>query len=284
MHLRWLAGSFLLFLAAFIKPVGAQDGRADELRRRHAELAPALAHSEFGRPLLLESAQEGDQAQGIVLAVLEAPMARVLALAEPSRWCDVLMLHPTTRRCQVQPSGTGLDVVLAARAGLWSEGVGMQLDFQRQSPQPDRLDVQLSAERGPLGTHHYRIRLEAVPLSATQSFMRLSYSYAYGLAARLALQTYLHTRGRDKVGFSRVPGPAGQAPQPVGGLRGVIERNTMRYFLGIEVLLQTLDLPPAQEDLRLKAWFDATERYARQLHELDREEYLQLKRTQLGLP
>jgi hypothetical protein len=89
------------------------------------------------------------------------------------------------------------------------------------------------------------------------------------------MQTYLATSGAAKVGFSRDEGG-----QLVGGMRGVLERNTMRYFLAIDAFLDTADLPrDVREERRMAAWFDATERYPRQLHEMSRSDYLGYKRA-----
>lgn len=93
------------------------------------------------------------------------------------------------------------------------------------------------------------------------------------------MQAYLATVGRSKVGFSTVQ--QGQKSELVGGLRGTAERNTMRYYLAIEAYFATLDKPAAQKlEARLQYWFDATESYARQLHEMDRETYLVMKRRE----
>jgi hypothetical protein len=64
----------------------------------------------------------------------------------------------------------------------------------------------------------------------------------------------------------------------VGGVKGAIERNAMRYFLALDAFLDTMHLP---EEVRyegsLQTFFDATERYPRQLRERGREEYLEAK-------
>jgi hypothetical protein len=146
----------------------------------------------------------------------------------------------------------------------------------------DYLQVVLNADAGPLGTSGYRIVLQATPIDGRRSFLHLSYAYEQGLAARLAMQGYLATAGRGKVGFSVVGRQADGAPIYVGDLRGVIERNTMRYYLAIEAYLGALDLPPAQQlAKRLNDWHSGVERYARQLHELERAEYLELKRGEV---
>jgi hypothetical protein len=61
-----------------------------------------------------------------------------------------------------------------------------------------------------------------------------------------------------------------------------VERNTMRYYLAIEAYLgATSAPPPEQQEKRLRDWFAATERYALQLHEIERDDYLAMKRHEL---
>ncbi len=58
-----------------------------------------------------------------------------------------------------------------------------------------------------------------------------------------------------------------------------MERNAVRYFLAVRVHLGALNLPPEQRFERgIQDWFDATERYPRQLHAMDKESYLAAKR------
>jgi hypothetical protein len=64
-------------------------------------------------------------------------------------------------------------------------------------------------------------------------------------------------------------------------MRGAVERNTMRYYLAIDAYLASLAVPASQQsEKRLQHWFDATERYPRQLHEIDRTAYLSMKRSE----
>lgn len=260
----------------------AQESAAAALRQEHAQLAQPLARSEFGRPLLIDSRHGPNQAEGVVHAVLDAPLERVAALGQPQRWCEVLILHQNTRSCQVE-GASEVRLAFASKTGLMRDGAGLVLQLASDMD-GQMLSVRLSAARGPMGTRDYDIRMQAIALDAQHSYVRFRYSYGFGLAARMAMQAYLGTWGQQKVGFSREEAPASQPGPLVRGMRGVIERNTMRYFLAMDTVLQTLDLAPAEQDRRLQMWFDATERYARQLHELDRQEYLALKRQQLGLP
>ena len=134
-----------------------------------------------------------------------------------------------------------------------------------------------------MGTSNYRIVLEAIPLDAKRSFIHMSYSYAYGVAARLAMQGYLATIGSDKVGFSIVEKKPDGKPFYVGGVRGVVERNTMRYYLAIESYVNAFTLPAAeQQEKRLEAWHTGVERYPVQLHELERAEYMDMKHKEIA--
>jgi hypothetical protein len=144
------------------------------------------------------------------------------------------------------------------------------------------LEVVLQASKGPLGTSDYRVEFGAVPVDKEHVFLRVRYGYAYGLSARLAAESYLATRGRDKVGFTVVASDGTGAPEYIGGLRGAVERNAMRLYLAIEAYLDALDKSVAQQrDRSLRTWLDAIARYPRQLAEADRSAYLEAKRERL---
>jgi hypothetical protein len=136
--------------------------------------------------------------------------------------------------------------------------------------------VELSAESGPLGTSNYRVTLEAVALDERKSFLHFSYSYDHNTMVRLGTMAYLATFGSDKVGFTVLgKTPEGQ-PDYIRGLRGLVERNAMRYFLTLDAYLSAPG--PEQADRRQRRWFAAAEQYPRQLHEVDLDTYLALKR------
>jgi hypothetical protein len=64
-------------------------------------------------------------------------------------------------------------------------------------------------------------------------------------------------------------------------MRGLVERNTMRYYLAIEAFLGSRSAAPgARTEKSLRDWFSAIEAYPRQLHEMGRVEYLVMKRKE----
>jgi hypothetical protein len=69
----------------------------------------------------------------------------------------------------------------------------------------------------------------------------------------------------------------------VGGIQGVAERNTMRYFLAIEAFLATPSAAPGpRPEERLRLFHAALERYPAQLHETTLAEYLAMKLAESG--
>jgi hypothetical protein len=144
----------------------------------------------------------------------------------------------------------------------------------------DYLEVRLSAESGPLGTSNYRVTLEAVPLGERQTFLHFGYAYDHHMVARLATMAYLATFGSHKMGFTVIGKTPNGEPEYIRGLRGLMERNAMRYFLTLDAYLAGLDTPPPERaEKRLHRWFEQIEQYPAQLREVDLATYLELKRS-----
>jgi hypothetical protein len=274
-----------LLLGPFSVPVFA-GAPADALRARHAALAPQLARNPYGRPMHIESTQTAGDLKGEVYAVVDHPFATLdRELRAAARWCDILILHLNVKHCRA--AGNAPNSTLAVSIGRkhdqpLNDAHRVSFEYQLASATPDYLKIMLNAKEGPLGTRDYRIVVEAIPLDAGRSFVHMSYAYGYGFAARIAMQGYLGTIGSGKIGFSVVDRRPDGQPVYVDNMRGVVERNAMRYYLAIDAYLASLATPPAdRQERRLREWFAATERYARQLREMDQQEYLAMKRKEI---
>jgi hypothetical protein len=259
---------------------------ATALRARHAELGEQLRSNAYQRPLVIESTATDNALQGDVYAVLDHPFGKLnQALKDPSQWCDILILPFNTKYCHAQGGGGGQDRLLV-RIGRKSDQPVEQayrLDFTLQTvtASSDYLESRLLAREGPLGTRDYRMVVSAIPLDSGHSFLHLQYSYGFGVAGRIAMQAYLATAGADKVGFTVTGRDANGKPEYIRGVRGAVERNAMRYYLAIDAHLDSLSAPGEQQlEKRIQSWFSATERYARQLHEMDRSTYVAMKRQE----
>ncbi len=272
-------------LAAFSPAGGAEVLTAGSLHAKYAELRVQLGNNQFQKPIHLESAELSDGVTGDIYALIEHPFtAAGAALSSPEDWCEILILPVNTKYCRA--SAVGARTVLSVRIGRkydqpLEDAYPVEFSYRVTAHTADYLRVRLDAATGPLSTRDYRIVLEAVPVDEGRTFIHLSYAYAFDVVGRLAMQVYLGTSGRGKVGFTVTGMQAGGQPLHIGGTRGVVERNTMRYFLAIEAFLGAQGVPqPAQLEKRLRDWFAASERYRRQLHEMERGEYLDLKRKE----
>ena len=278
----WRGACLALAVALAPLAVSAQDAAA--LRARQATMTEKFANNQFGKPLVLESTQTSGDLKGDVYAIVDHPFAMVQqALQSPDHWCDILILHLNVKRCK---ASAGMPKVLNLSVGRKfdqpiEDAYRLDFSYRVAASTPDYLQVQLSAEEGPLSTKNYRIQVEVVPIDAKRSVVHMSYAYGYGFAARVAMQTYLATIGSHKVGFTVLDRKDGK-PVYQAGVLGLLERNTMRYYLAIEAYLSAYDAPAAEQpERRIREWYASTERYPEQLHEMEQSEYLEMKRKEM---
>lgn len=266
-------------------PAPANATPAESLLAKHAGLENRLRQNQFQRPVVLDSTETPNHVTGEIHAVIDYPFPAVSAgLNNPDHWCDVMHLHINTKYCRAvaTPAGTVLKVNIGKKtAEKLSDAPRVEFKYQAAAVAPDYIEFRLSAKDGPMGTSDYRIELEAIPLEDGKTFLHLTYSYAMNFTARLAMQAYLATLGSGKVGFTQSGLTGTGQPQYIGGVRALVERNTMRYYLAIDSFLEAA--PAAQAlrlDRRLQTWFSAVEMYPRQLHEVERDDYIAMKRDE----
>jgi len=288
-QLAWLTRvllGWIVFSSAGLAFASMPDTQsAASLHAQYASLAERLHHNPFRRPLSLDSAESSSDLKGDIYALVDHPFPTVsAALNGPEQWCDVLILHINTKYCRATTDES--TATLAVSIGKKTpqplkEAYPIEFSYRVAAATTKYLDIQLEAQEGPLSTRNYRIQLQAVPVGNGQTFLHLTYSYDYGLAGRLAMKTYLATVGSGKVGFTQTGRQSSGQPEHIGGMRGVVERNTMRYYLAIDAYLGALaTAPPLQLQERLHSWFSATEQYPRQLREVDRAAYMDMKRSE----
>jgi len=274
----------MLWLMAFGAAQAALEaGSAPALRELHHKLGDALARSPLKRPIVLDSRETDGGLQGDVYAVVDHSLDEVQrALDASAQWCAMLLLHVNNRRCRVAPGAAGETLTLSV-VPRYDKPIdqAFELSFVRRTAQAarDYLLIDLRADSGPMGTSGYRVMVEGIPLGEHQSFLHFAYSYEHNMVARLATMAYLATFGSEKVGFTVIGKKPNGDPDYIRGLRGLVERNAMRYFLALEAYLDGLSMPAAERTgKRQLRWFEAVERYPVQLHEIDLATYLAAKR------
>jgi hypothetical protein len=264
---RWLAGFGAACLLACTSLAAHAD--AGNLRTRHVELKEQLRSNSYGRPLHIDSKEASNSLQGDVYAVLDHPFDKVKeALQDPDAWCEIMLLPFNTKACHA--SGSRLAMRIGRKPDQpVDQAYRIDFSYQNATTAADYFESRLTAAQGPFGTRDYVIVAEAVPLEGGKTFMHMRYAYGFSGSGRFAMQAYLATAGASKVGFT------------TDGVRGAVERNAMRYYLAIDAYLDTMHLPPAQRvEKRVNEWFSATERYPKQLREMDRSSYVAMKRQE----
>jgi len=267
----------------FSPVVQASDAGGDaQLKAKFVAMDNTFKNSPFGRPLIIDSKEESDSATGEVYALVNHPFTKVnAALKNPNNWCDIMILHQNTKYCKTSETASSaeLKMLIGKKTSQDLEDAHkMDLNFNLIKSNTSYLAAQLDADAGPMGTRNYKVLLEAIPVNSKQTFLHFSYSYAYGLTGNLAIKAFLASVGRSKIGFS----PKEDGSGYIGGVRGMVERNTMRYYLAIDSYLGALSLPADKQlSKRLQDWYTATERYPLQLHEISRNAYLSMKRDEI---
>ena len=258
---------------------------AAPLRDRYVALSEQLEQSPLQPGLYLESVESSRASEGDVYAIVDYSFASVSdSLASPANWCEALILHINVKYCHAVQRGerTVLSVAIGKKIDQpLSETYRVEFAYSVTSLGEDYMKVDLDARKGPLGTRNYRIELESTALDGERAFLHIRYSYTYGFMARFAMRVYLATSGHGKVGFTMISSGNSTPPHFIGGVRGALERNIMRYYLAIDAYLGALAAPaPQQFEESLERWFMATERYAVQLHEVDHDAYVTMKRRE----
>ena len=277
--------SLCLAYTAFAVESATPESNAKALNAKYIELAEKLNNNQFKRPLYLNSEESSDNLKGEIYAVVNHPFGKVnSALNNPAHWCDLLILHINIKYCQASTDkdGTLLNVNLGKKYDQPLEDTSrVEFNYREMMHSSDYFAIQLNAEKGPLGTSDYRIWIESTPLKDGQTFLHFTYTYSFGLSGRIAMKSYLATIGRDKVGFTITNKTTSPQPDYIQGVRGVVERNTMRYYLAIDAYLAALTVPAdSQVEKRFQLWYANSESYPRQLHEVDKEAYMTMKRKE----
>jgi hypothetical protein len=261
----------------------AADGAAS-LQARFVALTDQLARSTIQPGLYVESVESSRAPRGDAYAVIHYPFTLVsAAFTKPANWCESLILHLNVQYCRASVDGS--HAMLSAAVG---KKTNQPLDdthridfiYKVAASSESFMRVELAAKEGPLGTGNYLIALELVPLDDGRAFMHVQYSYTQGFLARCATNVYFATSGRDKVGFTWIQDDEAP-PRLVRGIRGALERNTMRYYLAFDAYLHALTEPaPQRFEQSLERWFADTERFSRQLREVKHDDYIAMKRVQ----
>lgn len=258
----------------------------------HALASPAPGREENGRspyvladfPFQVRSWEKDGLLVAEIDGLLDYPFSRIAgALTRPEAWCEFIPLVFNIKSCTHEERQERTLLTLYIGRKFYDppeDALRLVYRFQVREQDPNRFRVDLLAPEGPHGTRDYRIEVEARSCADGRTAIRMHSSFRPSLRSDLATRAYLATLGQGKVGFS-VRGEEGNRPVYVGGVKGIVERNAMRYYLALKAFLDTIDLPVGKRfEARLHAWYSMTEIYRRQLYEMERKVYLDTKRDE----
>ncbi|MCJ7772395.1 MAG: hypothetical protein MUP22_04590 [Desulfobacterales bacterium] len=252
---------------------------------RYHEIEKQLFEHTSGLPIYIESFDENNVLKGDVFSIISHPFSSVSnALIDPTNWCDISLLHLNIKACTFKKEENTQKLTIYSGRKFYQppeDALVLEYQFQVLDNQPNYFKILLTADSGPMDTSDYRIELEAIPLKGKKTFTRFSYTYKYGIVAQTAMEGYLTTLGRNKIGFSIIGQDENNDPVYINGTRGAIERNSVRYYFAIQAYLDTLKLPEKNRfEQRIQLWYSFTDRFKNQLYELPREDYISSKKLE----
>lgn len=255
----------------------------DILQSRYQEFL-GTASGSGSPPIEVRSLDSEKYLSAEVFGLLEQPFDELAeTLLDPAEWCRFIPLHFNIKACTSRKlEDTALLTFYAGRKKYQSpdEAFRLRYDFEVRIREEDYFQVILRADEGPMGTRDYSMMLEAMAVEEG-TFVRFRSSYRPSLRSRLATRGYLATLGRGKVGFTVVGHDEDGEPIYVKDVKGIIERNAVRYFLALKTYMIHRSQPPGERFERmLETWYRLNESYPVQLHEQEWEEYLRIKRRE----
>ena len=233
-------------------------------------------------PLYARSiSNEGEVATAVAIIVEGVDIEEAsVVLQGPGAWCEVMFLHLNIKSCIHGENEDGQWIRLYMGRKFYQDPRNVEqieMAFSSGATDDGVRWITLMAEEGPFNTSDYRFVLSAIP-AENGTYVQLGSSQKAGRAASWAIKLYYATLARGKIGFSVVGTDRNGNPEYSKGDEAMLERNVVRYLIAITAYMQTYEIPGV-EGMRKRAelWFDATEEYAAQLREVDREDYLRAK-------
>ena len=291
--LRLISTAILLNLITFV--VSAKDASEGfvAMQEAYEQYKASMNKNVYQEPLYIKSAFDEDLASGEIYALISHDFRSVSShLINAGQWCDMLVLHVNVKGCYEMSRGKASNDS-TDRSSVGENEITLFVGRNHYQPIKDAhvmhydvtvnertenyMKATLSSESGPFGTSEYLLEFEVIPLADNTSFMHFKYSYRYGLLAKVALGGYLATLGRNKVGFTVDKYDENNNPIYVKGMQGIVERNSMRYFIAIRAFLDTYSLKKEAWNQRIEHWYELALPYKRQLEEINDGKYLTTK-------
>ncbi len=259
----------------------SESGDRQSLWAQYQKIQDNLNDNAYHVPIYVQSQVREDLRTTEIFGIVDQPFETLAkALADPANWCEIVTLTPNIKLCTYKrrDGQTRLTLYTGPTYNDWSYKIfKFNYRYRREDMDGDYFSALLTTGRGPLGTRDYRIQLEAMAVEDA-SFVRLRGRYRPSRRSKAVTASYLATFGRYKVGFSTVGVDQAGEPVYVKGIRGIVERNAMRYYLALKAFADTQHANASERfQTRIKYWVDLAMAYPRQFDGLDKKKYLEAK-------
>ena len=255
-----------------------------EMERNYAAYKSNIADSDL--PFVLESLDKDGEIRASVQTFLPGISFELFSsrLAEISQWCEFIPLHLNIKACGYSGENENLQLGFYIGAKGYMAPDEAQLLILKVDVQDDEdvLRIGFTASKGPFGSSNYNFKFRAIG-AEEGVYLEFDLSSSPGFVSSLA-KIYFATVASSKVGFSTSSKGRSGKVKYVRGQRGGAERNIVRYLLSIQTYFETIDYESQSDGYvrRLERWFELTQQHEKQLYEMSRETYLDIKIRERG--
>lgn len=240
----------------------------------------------FNLPIYIKSQEQGNHLSGDIYGLIHSDFEVLVdQLGRPDHWTDIVFLHLNVKACTWQKRKDRHDIKVYIGRKFYQppkKKSSMIFHFNIKHIKNTFYRVDVTTDKGPFFTKNHWIMVEAAPYKTGQTVVHFSYGYRQSRIFRLVVHSYLKTLGRKKNGFTVLKKDSHGNPVYIKGIRGMIERNAVRYYLAIQAFLDTYYDPLDQKlNNRLERWYNLTALYPDQLYEIEKEDYLSNKLKEL---
>ena len=234
-------------------------------------------------PIYLKTVQKEKVLNVSLLGKIPFKFSDVSAvLAKPGSYCDFLPLLFNVKTCVITELNPVTRMKFYVAGKHYTPPITsyrIHAVFRLVDRTPDKIRVRMEADPDTPGKSDYGVDLVAIPLDG-ETLMHLKSRYAPGRITRMATNTYVNVFARDKPGFTEIQEPGGKK-KLITGFPAVIERSSLRAYFALKAYTLNYHLPPDKRfEACLKTWYDLNQPYKKQLYELERDQYLQIKRRE----
>ncbi|MGW8247454.1 MAG: hypothetical protein ACWGOV_05020 [Acidiferrobacterales bacterium] len=255
----------------------------DDLVNQYHKLEKSSSPLAVALPIYLKTVQKENVLNVSLLGTIPFKFSDVAAvLAKPGSYCDFLPLMFNVKGCVITDFNPVTRIKFYVAGKHYTSPITsyrIHAVFRLVGRTPDKIRVRLEADPDTPGKSDYDVDLMAIPLDG-ETLMYLESRFAPGRITRMATNTYVNVFARDKPGFTEIQEPGGKK-KLITGFPAVIERSSVRAYFALKAYMLNHHLPPAKRfDACLNTWYDLNQPYKKQLYELERDQYLQIKRRE----